>query len=419
MNVLQFSRRETTIGGLVFILLIGMITLPMLMAGTAYNDFSMSKAPRVTFDQAVALPGDTTQRAYLINRLTALGVSPIPELESFEQPYKALTYYWIDSVAGEIGSATIEGIVPYTYQSFDGTGYVYDARQADLTNLSNTERAKINNKFVIINPELYDDSYWLNFSEKLLKETGALGIIILEDEPASYSHLGTLVEDGVIIGMPKTYERALMKERMHLKIESRQEETMLTNVVGYIEGNPDVNEPEAMIVGFDLNYENSEEGTRRFEFVMNFIEALKANETRLTKSIVLIFWDGSRLDDDGGKGLYWNKYYYPIKNSECYLDLTHLDFGEGLAGELFIDKHLISDVKPIAANFTNLLVENIEDAGTHPESFQARFSKEPFYYKWGIPTIYLAYETTDAKNAPMDADVFGSLLIESLVFELY
>ncbi|MBS7526473.1 ABC transporter permease [Fusibacter paucivorans] len=419
MKVLQFSKRETTVGAIVFLVLIAVITMPMVTSGAAYHDFSMSRIPSVAFDQEAALPGNESHRTYLVNRLTTLGIDPVPALETYDQPYESLRYHWIEAIDGEIGNTVIEGIVPYTYQSFEGTGYVYDARQSDLTSLSNTERAKINHKFVIINPELYDEAYWLNFSEKVLQETNALGIIVLEDEASQYSRLGTRVEDGVIIGMPKKYERALMKERMHLTVKSQQEEAVLTNVVGYIQGNPDINEPEAMILGFDLNYEDSEEGTRRFNFVMNFLQALKANEGRLTKSVILIFWDGSQLEDNGGKGVYWERYYYQIKNSECYLDLTHLDFSQGLNGEVTIDKHLISDAKPVAANFTNLLVENIENISGHPDSFLARRTKEPFYYKWGIPTVYLNYQTSETKNDGISVEDFGNLLIESLVFELY
>ena len=420
LNVMQFTKRETTIGGIAFVLLIAVIVLPLMMTNASYNQFSMARAQEVSLDQTYAMPGDEGHRAYVIKRLEELGVDMAPGLESYAQAYKTLDYYWIKDVKASIGSLDIEDIALYAYQSFEGEGYIYDARKMDISSLTSTDRAKINNKFVLINPELYADGYWLNYAQQLLNTTAAKGIIVLQDDVETSSKVGTATADGVIVSLPTRYEKNLLKERFYLKIDSMPEESTITNVVGFIEGNPDVNEPEAIILGFDLNYESMEEGERRFAFVMDLMDHLKRNEDRLTKSILIVFWDGSELGDSGGKGIYGQKYYYAIKNTEFYLDLTRLDFSAGYSGQVSVDNHLISEVKPIAANFTNLLVENIEDVHAEIMMFNARKDKEPFYYKWGIPTLYLKYDTrVEEESSTINASDLGNLLIESIIFEMY
>lgn len=417
-HILQFSKRESTFGIIAFIGLIAVIVLPLMLTSAPYRQFSLSRAEAVSLDSQIGAPGDAALRQYLISRLVGLGISKAPDLETYDVVYQDLSYYFVDDVSAKVGSIEIEDLALYTYQSFEGKGYVYDARTTDITQLSNTERAKINNKFVLINPDLYADGYWFDYAEDILKSTGAKGIIILTDDIDTYAKTGTYVADGVIIALPSKYEKNIVRERLDISVTSHVTETTLSNVVGFIEGHPDVNEPEAIILGFDMSYENIEEGERRFTFIFNLLSQLKSYEERMTKSVVIIFWDGSQLEDQGGKTAYWSKYYYPIKSSEFYLDLTGLDFAGGYDGVIRIDKHLISDAKPVAANFTNLLVENIEDEDQQLMSFTALNAKEPFYYKWGIPTVYLQFETEDASQ-DLSANDLGNILIESLVFELY
>ena len=423
LKVVQFTQRESMIGlmGLVGVAIF--ILLPLFMTGVPYHHFDEGHQV-VSFDQDYAEAGNASQRDYVISRLKALDIQPVPELETYDQPFSEVDYNWLSQVDITIGSDLITDYELHSYQGFSESGYVLDLRKADLTTLSDLQIEEMAGKYVLINDVLFDLTY---YADKILASSDALGVITLHESVDKTAKMGMSTQAGIVITLPKSYEKLLMQEKLSIHVASEPFHRSLTNVVGRIKGHPDENEPEAIIIGFDLNYEDIAEATRRFTFIFDLLQQIKANEERLTKSVVVVFWDGSALGEASGKQVYASRYYYPIKHSEFYIDMTDMTFGAEDKGIISIDQHLISTVKPIAANFTNLLSENFEAKKIAPVGYINDDFVEPFYFKWGIPTLYLSYHTAldpsvvdeNSDLAILSPETFGNILIESLVFELY
>lgn len=423
LKVVQFTQRESTIGILGFVGILLCMILPLFMTGIPYHDFK-ERDQVVSFDQAYAEAGNSSQRSYVISRLRALDIEPVPKLETYEQPFSEVDYHWVSNVDVAIGNEVISHYELHSYQAFSNSGYVLDLRKTDLTTLSENQISEMAGKFILINDVLFDLDY---YSDKILSSSEALGVITLHEAVDKASKMGVNTQEGIVITFPKSYEKLLLQEKLSINVESELLHRSLANVVGLIKGNPDENEPEGIILGFDLNYEDKEEANRRFEFIFNLLAQIKANEERLTKSIVVVFWDGSQLGEASGKQVYQSQYYFPIKHSEFYIEMTDMNFGPDDNGFISIDQHLISTTKPVAANFTNLLSENFESKKVVPKGYIEDDFIEPFYYKWGIPTLYLSYESVSANSlgsensdvAVLPSEALGNILIESIVFELY
>jgi len=423
LKVAQFTQKESMFGLIGFVSIILFILLPLFMTGMPYHSFKDGDQV-VALDQNYAEAGNIPQKDYVISRLKALDIVPVPKLETYEQPFSEVDYNWVSQVDIKVGSEVITDYELHSYQAFSGAGYVVDLRKVDLTALSKEQIDEMAGKYILINDVLFDLTY---YADKILSSSDALGVIALSEHVDNAPKMGINKQDGVVITLPMRYEKILMQEKLSIHVESEALHRSLTNIVGLIKGHSDENEPEAIMIGFDLNYEDKEEATERFTFIFNLLQQIKANEDRLTKSVVVVFWDGNALGDASGKQAYASRHYYPIKHSEFYIEMTNMTFDATDKGTISMDQHLISMAKPAAMNFTNLLSENFESQKVTPVGYIDNHFREPFYYKWGIPTLYLSYNMHSEENsdtekrsaASLTPEALGNILIESMVFELY
>lgn len=415
MSISQMSPKSALRGVISLVLITALITSPIVFSAFKYNRFNLSKSEPVNFDATHALVADKAQSNYVINRLKEMGIQTLED-NDYTIPYQDVQYQWIEEVSFKCGSHALSDIYLYTYQSHADTATVIDGRTLDLIALNPETIDLLKDHYVLIEPSLFKANGWLNFAHKILEKTQAKGVLVLSDEIKPLNRMGTNVEQGLIASIPTTYEEVLLSSPLTVAIKSMPQQGTLSNVAAIIKGHPDENDPKCIILGFDLNFQDKTEGERRFQFIFNLLEQLKANENQLTKSIMIVFWDGASLGEASGKSYYQAHYMYPIKNSEFYMELTNLKFNEVSpvhSTSLSLDTHLISSAKPIASNFTNLMKDNIELP--YIEKSLSAYTKEPFYYKWGIPTLYMGSDYL----TPEQANSIGNFLMESIVFELY
>ncbi len=415
MAISQMSPKSALRGVISLVLITALITSPIVFSAFKYNHFDLSKSEPVNFDATHALVADETQSNYVINRLKEMGIQPLED-KDYIVPYHDIQYRWVDKVSFTCDNQALSDIYLYTYQSHADTATVIDGRTLDLISLDTNTINLLKDHYVLIEPSLFKNNGWLNFAHKILEKTQAKGVLALSDEIKPLNRMGTNVDQGIIASIPTAYEEVLLSSPLKVAIKSEPQQGTLNNVVALIKGHPDENDPKCIILGFDLDFQEECEGERRFQFIFNLLKQLKANEDQLTKSIMIVFWDGASLGEDSGKSYYQAHYMYPIKNSEFYIELTNLKFNEvplTHSTSLSLDTHLISNSKPVASNFTNLMKGNIELP--YVEKSLSTYTKEPFYYKWGIPTLYMASDYL----TPEQANSIGNLLMESIVFELY
>ena len=408
----QMSPNNALKGVIAMVVVSALITGPIVFSSLQYNDFNLNESEAVYFDAETALVGDPTHQSYIVNRLKSLSISPL-EGTDYLVPFEELTYHWLESVSFDSDGSSLDNVFLYTYQGHEYTSRVIDARMMDLIRLDKETASRFEDKYVLIEPKLFRDEGWLNFAHKLLNETKARGVFILSDDRPPLNHIGTNTDKGIIAAIPSKYEALILNKPLTISVKSHTKTDQLTNIVGVIEGHPDENDPKCIILGFDLNYQDQQEGQRRYRFIFNFLSQLKANESKLTKRIMVVFWDGGALGEASGKSYYQSSYLYPIKNTEMYFELSSLKFNDGLQAPIYVDTQFISNVKPVPANFTNLMLDNM--TLDYVRKDLSVYKREPFYYKWGIPTLFMGSDyLTDQQ-----ANDIGNLLIESIVFELY
>ncbi|MBF4693509.1 ABC transporter permease [Fusibacter ferrireducens] len=415
MSISQMSPKNALRGVIALVLTATLITSPIVFSAFKYNRFDLSKSEPVNFDATHALVADKAQSNYIINRLKELGIQPLED-KDYTIPYQDVQYQWVEEISFKCDDLDLLDVHLYTFQSHEATATVIDGRALDLIALDSKTIDLLKDHYVLIEPSLFRANGWLNFAHKILEKTEAKGVLVLSDEITPLNRMGTNIEKGLIASIPKIYEEALLTSPLAVAVKSEQQQGTLSNIAGIIKGHPDENDPKCIIMGFDLNFQDEREGERRFQFIFNLLKQLKATEDQLTKSIMIVFWDGTSLGEISGKSYYQEHYMYPIKHSEFYLELTNLKFNDMPSvynTSISLDTHLISSAKPIASNFTNLMKDNMTFPYT--EKILASYTKEPFYYKWGIPTLYMSsdYLTPELANA------VGNLMMESIVFELY
>lgn len=338
----------------------------------------------------------------------------------YQYPYKLPTYKHVKSadlfVETEDLSYRIEDFGLLTYSSFTGEGPVLDLRSVSPMGLDLTSSAfqtQVADKFLILDGDMIDEDGWLYFSEKLMKGTECLGVIIPAERPKD-KYVGITALEKPVINLRQSQCDAIIDKKLKISIESEVISGQGINVVGQLSSPSTTEETKGVILGFSYNYLDKEIGEAQLKTALEVVGRLKANEARLKRNITVVFWDGGLDKSLSGMNSYYTEYYYPIKHTMVYIDLQGL-YGSSLDERaLYLNDDYITMAKPDAYSMVNYLKGTLDQAD-HSQDIKESYSV--FFHKRGIQTLYLGVEDHISNQEMRDSLI--DALVETLLKEIY
>ncbi len=372
--------------------------------------------------QDESLPGTDENVEYaeaIADKLSCLGLEPTKE--SYLYPYDVQAYYHVKKadifVDTEVLSYGIDEFGLLSYQSADQKGLVIDLRGVSLIDedlSADSFKKRVTNKFVVMDGDFFDDEGCLFFSERLIRETDILGVLIPVDQPRE-KLIGLTALDKPVMTMKRSQIESVIGKEIRVSIESEVLSGQGMNIVGQIQSPVATEDTKGILLGFNYNYMDSELGRQQLNFAMNLIASLKANEDQLKRNITVIFWDGAYEPDISGMNSYYSEYYYPIKHTLVYIDMTRLFNGHGVGHSITFNDDYITLAKPDTYSLTTHLIGTLGDSGKGEKDLKDAYSV--FYHKRGIQVLYLG-----TSGQRIDDEVVGTLedaLLETLIKEIY
>jgi len=355
----------------------------------------------------------------IAEKLSYLGLKPTKE--SYLYPYDVQPYYHVEKadlfVDTEALSYGIDEFGLLSYQSVDQKGPVIDLRGVSLIDADLSDdpfRKRIANKFVVMDGDFFNGEGQLFFSERLIRETDILGVLIPVDHPTE-KLLGLTTFDKPVIAIKRSQIEALIGREIRISIESEVLSGKGMNIVGQIQSPVATEETKGILLGFNYNFMDPEVGRQQLNFAMDLIASLKANEEHLKRNITVIFWDGAYEPEISGMNSYYSEYYYPIKHTLVYIDMTRLFNGKGSGQSIMFNDDYITLAKPDTFSLSTYLIGTLGDSAMGKKDLKDTYSV--FYHKRGIQVLYLG---TNGKD--IDDKVLTTLedaLLETLIKEIY
>lgn len=352
-------------------------------------------------------------------RFEILGLKQTKEKYIF--PYEIPSYNYVISkrVMVEYNSILKEinefGIL--SFGSYSVSGKVVDLRKIDIVgNDYETEsfRNYVADAFVLIEGDFFDDTGKVFFSQRLLDETDALGVIIAV-ENINEKNMGLTSLTKPIITVEKSTADTFVDKMVSIDIEAANYGGYGNNIVGQIECPNNTKNTKGVIIGFEYNYVNDEIGKEQLNTAFDLIESIVANQDRLKRNVVIVFWDGAYDKSLSGLNSYYKEYYYIIKHSLVYIDMTGLYKEEGMQDKITYNSDYITLTKPDSYSIATFLVDELGKSGQQEITLKENYSV--FYHKRGIQTLYLG-TNGNVRNDKVIKDL-SEAIVESLVRIMY
>jgi peptide/nickel transport system permease protein len=355
----------------------------------------------------------------IIRRFETLGIEKTDE--SYVFPYSIPTYHYVTSVDVRVeveGSwKGVEDVGLLSFGPFSGQGKVVDIRSVDLVGSdysSEAFKSYFKGAFLLIEASFFDEEGQVFFAERLIEETGALGILVPVDEPSD-KKVGVRLLSKPVLTIEASLAELLVGNTLSINIESSSYGGQGKNIVGQIKCPKATDETKGVLIGFDYNYQDPEIGKKQLNAAFEIIESLVANRERLKRNITIVFWDGAYDEALSGLNSYYTEYYYPVKYSLVYMDLRGLFKGQETREQITYNESYITLAKPDTYSMTKFLIEELGRNGQ--EDFKLKEEYSVFYHKRGIQTLYLGTDR-NMESAEGLKDL-KKVIVETLVREMY
>lgn len=288
----------------------------------------------------------------------------------------------------------------YSVGSFDSvnlSGRVYDATEEDIYSINDLN--KFDDKFVLLDGNLYSKKSIEYFINKTMKQSKAKGFLVtIPDGEELPNPIGSNKFIGPVLWLNHDIVKSLLSKGtiVSLNLEGKKLNSVGRNIIGMLPGeHPNIG-GEALIIGIGYNYMNKDKdiGKKRLEMVFDMIK--KLSQQKRDRTIILALWDGIISDDYNGVMYYSKLPIYDIKDCVLYIDLTNINADK--SDVLYYNAEQVPFTRPYAWGFKHDLEENIKskkittklyDKVRSPkEALQSGInSSEAMYYGIAIPTI--------------------------------
>ncbi|MDM8534255.1 ABC transporter permease [Clostridiaceae bacterium HSG29] len=352
-------------------------------------------------------------------RFEILGL--IQTKDKYVFPYEIPSYNYVISkqVMVEYNSIIkeIKEVGILSFGSYNVDGEVVDLRETDIIGKDyETEsfRNHVAGAFVLLEGDFFDEEGKVFFSQRLIDETDALGVIIAV-ENINEKNMGIVSLTKPIITVGKSDADTLINKNISIDIETANYGGYGNNIVGQIECPNSTKNTKGVIIGFEYNYINDEIGREQLNTAFDFIESIVANQDRLKRNVVIVFWDGAYDKNLSGLNSYYNEYYYTIKHSLVYIDMTGLYKEEGIQDKITYNSDYITLTKPDSYSIATFLVDELGQSSYEEITLKENYSV--FYHKRGIQTLYFG-TNGNVRNDKLIKDL-SEAIVESLVRIMY
>lgn len=338
--------------------------------------------------------------------LKNMGFEPLDE-NGYIEEYKIGNVYAslqslveINSSSGNIKLSEGKDYYFYGFGNYNLSGEILDLRNKDIYSLKDFNAMK--DKFIFLSSELFSDSAIEYYTNKIIKEYGARGIIwSYSDKDRNTSGIGSRAIDSPVIYMSEEALKNIEFKNSTLRVElkSISLEGKGRNVMGILRGKDMRVGKDAIIIGVGYNYLNYEKDAAlsKLKIILELGKKLKSQEKNLNRSIIIAFFDGTINDELNGIRVYANNVIYPSENSVLYMDLTGMNLNKA-------NMLCYSDEKaPISRYFAwgfkrnlemefkknNISMDRYVEIRSLEEIMNNLRVEDEMFYRGGIPTIIL------------------------------
>jgi peptide/nickel transport system permease protein len=285
------------------------------------------------------------------------------------------------------------------YRDYILKGEVYNSIKIDMFNQK--DYSIFNNKFVVFDEEIYSRNAIKEFSDKLRKESKALGVInIIGSDEKLPSVASTESSDKVIIYMTKA-AAGYLKESSEITIDMKSCSLLGKgrNVIGILPGSKKELFSEAIMISVGYNYLAYDRVNveKKLKFAIELAKKLYDSKEKQGRSIIIAFWDGNLMEDYSGVKHYTKNSLYPLEDTVVNIDFTTMNIK---SDTLVMNTRQTPVERYFAWAFNHQLEVNIKNSGINIEKSinkesvtdilnNGPNSSQFLYFKGAVPTILI------------------------------
>lgn len=314
---------------------------------------------------------------------------------------------------------------PGSFGNYEIQGKIYDTTPLDLFDIQNY--SVFDNKLVLINGNLYSNEAMYHFSDEIMKNSNAKGVLLLVKNGGELPKIfGKLVLKYPMLWITKETASKIISSKdnsLDVAIKCKKLKGIGRNILGMLPGADEKMKQEPIMIGLGYNYMKAEgnNGRARIRFDLEMLRKLAS--MKRDRPILLAFWDGTFTEDCNGKVYYSNHSIYDPSKIASYVDLTKL------SGDKAAFVYFNSDLSPVSRYFSWAFAHNLKnELKKNTEVLNYRKIRavsdvmgntpnedEAMYYNGNLPVIILA-EDGSSRNGQngksISMDKIGSIVLE-------
>lgn len=364
---------------------------------------------------------------YIEDAFKQMGLNPLKS-ETFIHPYSTQKVYYPHSSSVAIESyGTLESLqegrdyAMFSYGDYALTTDVLDYRRQDLYNLGRTtEKEPVDGRFVLLDADHYTDEAIRYFSEVLIQEKGAKGVVWTADiQNRRLQQIGDLSFDGPALFINKSLVDKISGEGAQLQIEMESRETAGQghNIIAYRPGNDPKVKDEALVFGFAYNALEQELAKNKIAFAFEMINQLLSQRQNDGRTLIFVFFDGTLHEEFLGQKAYVEVIPYEQKKQMLFIDLTRIE-GHREGYVLYSAKQ-----SPIsryfAYSFSRQMVDRLKQENIEPRTLEPLWPSDAvLFLEQGTPTLIFGM-TQEVGSNPTSCDALGRFILETITFNNY
>ncbi len=398
--------------GIIVILIAAIIFVPYF---TEMNDHKLTAGDdeQISYDQVVIGTHEAQETAQIItNSMREAGVVPI-ENDNYYYDYDIESSVILEENSVEfvkkdisLSAALNKDFAFLSAGSFSNSGSLYNATREDLFNIE--DYSKLENKFVLIDKEYYEDKALEYFIDEIQKNVQIYGVVLIARHGEEISNF-FIEEDNIFIMLISKDFASQLKgsDEITVDITTKIERIGTTgrNIIGIYGDYPSEIEKKAIMVGMNYNYSN-EEGSQILQFNLDLMQKLCETYDN-QRLIIFVFVDGTMKEEYNGMYSVSEVLPYTPYKVDVYIDLTRLH-------EAAIDSIEFSNaLAPFSRPFSWSIGNQLEKIFNKRSIEYSELDKIPFedeyyltqsealnlmFYKKGIATVVIGSNSPGEKK---------------------
>ena len=315
------------------------------------------------------------------------------------------------------------------YRDYILKGEIYNESNIDMFNQKDYNVFK--NKFVVFDEEIYSREAIKEFSDKLGKESKALGVIDIIGSDDKLPPVMSRASSGkVLIYMTKAAAENLIEgSKISIDMKGYSLSGKGRNVIGILPGSKPELSKEAIMINMGYNYlsYDKENAEKKLGFALELAKKLHDSKEKQGRSIIIAFMDGNIMEDYSGVKDYNAKSLFHLENVVVNLDLTNMN----VKGDtLVMNSQQVPVTRYFAWAFNHQLEVNMKSSGINIEkninkkSVSDILEKGPdssqvLYYIGAVPTILTISKPEEAAKINTVETNFVDVLFNTIIKNNY